>query len=131
MDGQEPRPAQRTCPSAPCEPGAVLLGVFDADGKLGYVTPQARVNAQFAARVAAADAPPEQRFRFAGACVEHRCAQWTGRSCGVIEKVLVAAPPQQADAALPACSIRSTCRWFAQAGRDACAVCPLVTTDSG
>jgi hypothetical protein len=31
---------------------------------------------------------------------------------------------------LPACGIRERCRWFAQEGSAACAVCPLVRTDN-
>src|SRR5437763_115569 len=38
---------------------------------------------------------------------------------------IAAAPPE----ALPRCGIRPRCRWFAQNGRAACEVCPLVVTD--
>ena len=31
--------------------------------------------------------------------------------------------------AVPHCGIRTTCRWFAQSGAEACAVSPLVVTD--
>jgi hypothetical protein len=34
-------------------------------------------------------------------------------------------------AELPRCAIRSSCRWFAQRGAEACAVCPLVVADIG
>ena len=37
---------------------------------------------------ASAVGPPEARFRFGGRCVEGQCRQWTGNSCGVIERVL-------------------------------------------
>jgi hypothetical protein len=87
------------------------------------------VEAQFVAQARAAGAP-EKRFRFATACVEERCAQWTGTRCGVIDLVLehhdqVPLTPDRR----PACAIRSSCRWFAQSGWDACAVCPSVVTD--
>jgi hypothetical protein len=39
--------------------------------------------------------------------------------------------PLSAGTALPTCTIRQTCRWFGQRGRDACVVCPLVVTDAG
>ena len=107
-----------------------MLGVFDSQGRLGYITPSARVGPAFVESVTQTGTVPERRFRFAGACVEHHCKQWTGARCGVIEKVLRAVPTSEASEGLPACSIRSSCRWFAQAGRQACGVCPLVTTDS-
>jgi hypothetical protein len=34
------------------------------------------------------------------------------------------------DAALPACNVRKSCRWFRQEGVAACRVCPEVITDT-
>jgi hypothetical protein len=74
---------------------------------------------------------PEKRFRFAAPCVEDRCVQWTGSRCGVIDTVLTAdgLPEARGTAGRSRCPIRSSCRWFAQSGLDACAVCPVVVTD--
>jgi hypothetical protein len=62
--------------------------------------------------------------------------QWTGSRCGVIDRALAAgvAPAAAGEdagarASLPQRAIRSTCRWFAQSGADACSICPLIATD--
>jgi len=128
--------AQRSCPSARCEPGATLLGIVNADGTIGYITPPLQIDDEFVQR-ARLGRDPETRFRFAGSCVEGGCRQWTGSRCGVIDRVLDAAaalPPASVDVgmrtSLPRCAIRSTCRWFAQSGADACRVCPPIATDT-
>jgi hypothetical protein len=122
----------KTCPSALCEEGALLLGVMTSSGKLAYVQPPLRVDADFVAR-AKARGRPERTFRFSSPCVEAACPQWTGDHCGIGELVTsqahtVAAP---ASGELPNCAIRSSCRWFFEQGRDACSVCPLVIADTG
>lgn len=64
--------------------------------------------------------------------MEDRCEQWTGSRCGVIDMAIEtqdAGIAPTLDRPLPRCSIRPRCRWFAQAGPRACAVCPLVITD--
>ena len=131
------------CPSTCCEEGALLLGVVTPAGTVAYVQPPTRISAEFVEE-ARALGHPERRFRFSGPCVESACPQWTGRDCSVIDLVLSdppsdwrvpaergpAAPPDEA-ATLPACGIRRTCRWYAQRGRQACAVCPTVVADTG
>jgi hypothetical protein len=120
---------ERTCPSSRCEPGATLLGVVNSDGTVGYVTTPLTIDEDFVA-TANEGRTPERRFRFAGPCVEGRCQQWTGSRCGVIDKVLDMPTDNLPDAAgLPKCSVRTTCRWYAQSGAAACRVCPYVITD--
>jgi hypothetical protein len=110
----------------------VLLGVVGSNGLVGYVRPRLEIDASFVEE-AKKGRPPEKRFRFAGPCVEGRCAQWTGSRCGVID---MAVEEQEAgrvptvEGDLPKCSIRGRCRWFAQMGARACHVCPLVVTDA-
>ena len=142
--GQEPGKTPKTCPSAPCQEGALLLGVVAPDGTVAYVQPPTRVSAEFADR-ARSLGHPERRFRFANTCVEADCPQWTGRGCGVID-ITIGPPPDESAAmeppagdakpaaakvALPACVIRRSCRWYAQRGPAACAVCPLIVADTG
>src|SRR5215210_4139244 len=119
------------CPSSRCEPGATLLGVIEADGTVGYITPRLTVDENFVERARRGRAP-ERRFRFSGPCVEAGCRQWTGSRCGLIDRVLDAGldPPEPEGRGLPHCSIRSSCRWFDQSGADACRVCPLVITET-
>jgi hypothetical protein len=123
----------RTCPSAPAQPGATLLGMVGADGRVHHLRTALVVDEDFIAR-ARRQGPPEARMRFAHTCVEGKCQQWTGHSCGVAEMVLqhlaVIGHPD-AGTGLPACTIRATCRWYDQSGTDACRACSFVVTDSG
>jgi hypothetical protein len=120
-----------SCPSAPCAPGAVLFGVRTSAGRIAYVRPAVRVDDDFVAR-AKLKGRPEARYRFSAPCIEAGCPQWTGTGCGVLDQVIAEESPLSAGAAtLPACTIRRTCRWYAQRGRDACTVCPLVVADTG
>ena len=127
-----PAARELACPSSRCEPGATLLGVIEADGTVGYITPQLTIDDDFVER-ARRGREPERRFRFSNPCVEAGCRQWTGSRCGLIDRVLDAdlEPAQPERAGLPHCSIRSSCRWFEQSGADACRVCPLVITETG
>jgi hypothetical protein len=99
-------------------------------GRLAYVQPPTRVNAEFVAD-ARALGRPESRFRFSTPCIEAGCPQWNGEGCAVIDKVIEEESQETAPAKLPSCAIRSTCRWFSQRGAAACAVCPLVVADIG
>jgi hypothetical protein len=118
-----------SCPSARCEEGATLLGIVGADGVVGYITPELEVDFEFCREVRKRGRP-EARFRFAQPCAEGRCTQWVGDRCGLIELVLQSpTKPSTAETSLPGlppCVIRSTCRWFAQEGGQACLVCPSV-----
>jgi hypothetical protein len=116
------------CPSAPCEPGAVLLGIVVAEGQVAYARDRIVVDEEFV-QIARAGRSPEKRFRFSAPCVRGACRQWTGSRCGVIDAVIEVIEPR-VTAPLPPCSIRSQCRWFAQSGSSACAVCPAVMTDN-
>lgn len=117
----------RACPSAPAAPGNTLLGVFGADGRLRHARTALPVDEGF---LAAAGPRVEARMRFAGACVEGACAQWTGRACGVVERVLAQIGDAGAAAPLPPCTIRAECRWHHQRGAAACRACALVVTDA-
>jgi hypothetical protein len=122
----------RTCPSARCQEGAILLGIAGTNGVVGYLSQRLEVDRDFVTK-AREGRSPERRFRFAGPCVEGDCAQWDGKRCGVID---MAVDAQQngvvptLDLPLPRCAIRATCRWFSQLGPKACAVCPLIVTDN-
>jgi hypothetical protein len=127
----------KACPSARCQEDALLLGVVTPDGTVAYIQPPTRVGAEFVGQ-AQALGHPERRFRFSSACVEGACPQWTGSACAVIDLVIGSRPDESpagkatpSGAALPACAIRRSCRWFAQRGAAACAVCPEIVADTG
>lgn len=117
----------QTCPSARCAPDARAIGMVRPDGRVALLRTPLPVDADDCARLSARGAP-EAGMRFADRCVEDCCRQWTGHSCGVIERVLAALAPQT-PASLPPCPIRADCRWHSQEGATACAACPQVVTD--
>ena len=129
---------ERVCPSAPAEPGALLLGIVGPEGRVAYVSPGMHVTQEFLDGVGERQSPT-RHFRFAGRCAESGCQQWTGERCRVADALVQAAgeldlpedvlPEDVPPADVPRCGIRARCRWFAQAGLRACAVCPLVVTD--
>jgi len=122
------RPA--TCPSAPPEPGSALLGVVTGKGQVAYVNPPVAVTPELLDGFAKRGIPIENRMRFSGRCMEHRCVQWAGAPgagrCGLIDHALVELAITDGAETLPHCSIRATCRWFAQHQRAACAACPEI-----
>jgi hypothetical protein len=115
-----------TCPSAPPEPGSVLLGIVAAKGQLAFITPNIPVTQEMVDTFEKNDVPLENRLRFAGPCMGHHCVQWAGTRCGLIDRVVAHFGEGDLEGPLPKCGIRSTCRWFAQHGRAACSSCPEV-----
>lgn len=128
MAAKPPSIGPAACPSARAEPGTTLLGLVEADGRVHYLKDRLEIDQEFI-DVARRDGPLEQRFRFAGTCVECACTQWDGAKCRVIETVSSFLPPDDDGAPLHPCSIRPTCRWYRQAGPPACRICPLVRTE--
>jgi hypothetical protein len=127
----------KACPSALCEENALLLGVVTSAGTVAFVQPPTRIGAAFVER-ARAMGHPERRFRFSNTCSEGGCPQWTGKGCAVVDHAIQMAASglstkeqSSAPAGLPACVIRRSCRWYAQRGASACAVCPTVIADTG
>lgn len=122
------------CPSYRMEPGAILLGVVEADGLVAYLDELVVVSPEFV-QTASEGRAPEQRFRFSGTCIQGGCGQWDrgGRRCGLIGELTAQAGPREVTPPgdLPECVIRPRCRWFNQQGAPACAVCPEVTRDLG
>jgi hypothetical protein len=116
------------CPSAKCKEGAELLGVVGRDGVVAYLPRPMVIDDEFV-QIASVGRDPGKRFRFSDSCVEARCKQWTGTRCGVIDEIIRRLSPPATAPSLRKCAIRSTCRWFAQAGAAACSVCPLVITN--
>ncbi|MGV8989527.1 MAG: hypothetical protein ACOH2H_25230 [Cypionkella sp.] len=125
------RPVGYACPSAPAEPGAGLLGVLGPDGRIHNLRTLIPVDGAFldAVRVRGA---PEERMRFSNRCQTSGCSQWTGTRCGVIDRAMkeMKVPGTSPVAELSPCTIRGTCRWFAQSGPDACATCAFIVTDT-
>jgi hypothetical protein len=122
-------PQNYLCPSARCEEGAILVGIVGADGVVGYVAPAMTLDPEFVKR-SHEGRTPESRFRFAQPCAQHHCMHWKDKQCGLIgefkQAVVEAGIVPRESSSPPRCTISSECRWFAQLGMSACAVCPLV-----
>src|SRR5687767_6876335 len=102
----------RTCPSAPCEPDSIMLGVRAGNGRLAYINPPVRVTDAVFVELRGSAIAPERRFRFASTCTEADCGHWTGRACGLSDLLVDSDPAMVEGDSLPPCSIRSSCRWF-------------------
>lgn len=119
----------QTCPSSVCEEGGQMLGIVNGEGKVSILSTPLPIDKEFM-QMARQTPDIEQRFRFTGTCIEKGCKQWTGNSCGVIERTLKSLAGEIQHSGLPKCSIRKGCKWFLQEGKNACKVCPLIITDS-
>jgi hypothetical protein len=116
------------CPSFQCEEGAILLDIVKKDGHISFASEKIVVDKEFV-QIAHLGRSPEKRFRFSGKCMNEKCKQWTGKSCGIIERIIETFGPTNTSIELPKCSIRAQCRWYKQCGSKACAICPEVITD--
>ncbi len=115
------------CPSSTAREGAILLGVVQADGDVGFLEQQVVVDRNFV-EIAKKGRDPEKRFRFSSPCAMGACKQWKDGRCGVIDFAVERAQ-EVSGRGLPNCSIRARCRWYDQHGLKACQVCPLIITD--
>lgn len=69
---------------------------------------------------------PTRVFRFAGKCESGGCGQFKNGSCRLGADILKGLEP--VSDRLPACTIRGTCRWFAENGPAVCLRCASVVT---
>jgi hypothetical protein len=118
-----PAGGQKLCPSTPAQDGAVVITILGTDGRPAYLPDRMPVTDDLLRQVDPGTL--ERRFRFAAPCQEGACGHWSDSRCGIPSK-LAALVTADDEADIPRCSIRHDCRWFAQAGFDACRLCPLV-----
>ena len=71
-------------------------------------------------------APPTAVLRISATCIENACVHFKHRQCTLVGRILDMLEPVVSD--LPGCNIRSSCRWYFQAGSSACVRCPQVVT---
>jgi hypothetical protein len=116
----------KSCPSATLSEGAVLLGIVNENGSIGFISNETAITGDLYDDLAASP-HPEKQFRFSSACVESGCRQWRQGKCSVIQRIIDA--NEEPEPQLPDCSIRTSCRWFYQEGPKACSFCPYVITN--
>jgi hypothetical protein len=117
------------CPAYRCKPGTLLFGACTQEGTVAIFPDGFIIDADFVEEAKKQPVSPERRFRFAGKCIESGCKQWANGRCGIgdhVVKFIDQAEP--IDPHFP-CPIRKNCRWFLQAGYDACRICPYIPTE--
>ena len=119
---------QLDCPSAPHQhPEARLLGVvLEEEGapRVSYVEKGVDLPEEFDAEQLGVD--PGHALRFAAPCANKGCGQWKEGGCGLGREIIKRLQPV-VDVA-PACTLRATCRWFAENGTASCLRCPQIVT---
>jgi hypothetical protein len=65
-------------------------------------------------------------FRTTSRCLESGCREYEGGRCTLGDRIVDTLPV--VSEALPPCSIRTSCRWFAEQGPKACQRCPQIVT---
>lgn len=117
-----------SCPSAPPEiPGAVAFGIVDhaaTPPEVQYLDEPVPVTQELLEL--AAPLEPREVFRVGAPCQTERCTHWSGHDCQLVERIVKLVPA--ASLVTPPCKLRPTCRWYAQAGRNACVRCVHVVT---
>lgn len=119
---------QLACPSAPADAeDARVFGVIGgtvAEPRLAYLAKDVAVTDEML--VTPEGISPTRIFRFTGGCVEGRCQQFSNGVCSLgknIDRMLSPVVDQ-----IPACTIRGSCRWYAENGPNICLKCPQVVT---
>ncbi|MDT4329038.1 nitrogen fixation protein [Methylomonas sp. MED-D] len=119
------------CPSAqPDWEGSQVIGVMTGSAEqpeLAYLKEALPVTDEILEM--AGPVTPGEVFRFSAPCACSGCGHYRSEQskCGLVEKVVRWTPTVVEQ--LPTCSIRSSCRWWLQEGRDACLHCPQVVTN--
>jgi hypothetical protein len=121
-------PSSYSCPSAqPDMQEARVFGVLSGTPRaprIAYLKAEAVIDANAVPDTGALD--PVEVFRFAARCEEGRCAQFADGRCSLGQR-LVEGLDEVVDT-LPSCTLRPTCRWYAEQGAPACRRCPQVVT---
>jgi hypothetical protein len=130
MDGAAPSTtcSPYSCPSAqPDMVQARAIGLISGEPdspRVAYLKAEAVIDAASIPSLKGLQAV--EVFRFAARCEEGRCAQYDDGRCTLGQRLVDGLDPVVS--ALPSCTIRDTCRWFAEQGRAACIRCPQVVT---
>ena len=117
-----------TCPSASQDMEDVrILGVVDFSTEKRHVL---YLKGREAVSPNTLDNVPKQLMgqvlRLSAKCENSRCAQFADGKCSLGHRVTEML--SDVVTALPSCSIRSSCRWFAEQGGPVCLKCPQIVT---
>lgn len=125
------KPNQITlCPSAqPDINDAVIFGVIEGTvetPRVNYLDESQPVTEEI--QNLAAPVKPTEMMRIASSCQEKKCLHFDGSDCRLARRIVEQLP--SVTETLPACQIRSDCRWWQQEGKSACLRCPQVVTEN-
>lgn len=117
--------ARLWCPSGtPDAPESVVLGVHAGPTEdLGYL--DSPVPAKDVTGLFPPDIDPARVLRFASHCRDS-CAHRRGTECSLISRITALGDTSD-DHTVPQCHLRPRCKWWDQAGLQACRRCPFVT----
>ena len=122
------KPTDYTCPSAsPDMADARVLGVVLGDEhepRVAYLEKGVAVPPEALNPIEGVS--PTRVLRFAGKCLSSGCAQFQEGRCRLGRDILASVDP--APDRVPDCSIRPTCRWFAENGAEVCKRCARIMT---
>ncbi len=121
---------QLMCPSAePDMEGSVIFGMVVGTATEPKLMHFDRVK-QIPPALLALDSPvrPTEIFRIASTCIENGCEHFDGTNCRLTSRIIDELPVVTEQ--IPACPIRSTCRWWYQEGAAACQRCQQVVRDN-
>lgn len=116
------------CPSAQPEMDqAVVFGIIGgsiSEPRVGYLDRPSRVSDELSNFPK--EVHPTEVFRIAAPCAERQCRHFLAGRCSLASRLIQILPVGESQ--IPSCSIRSTCRWWAQEGKQACLRCAQVVT---
>jgi hypothetical protein len=123
-------PKSLMCPSADAEmSGSVIFGIVVGTPAAPHLVHLDRVK-PIPPELLTLDSPvkPSEIFRIAATCIENGCKHFDGTNCRLTTRIVEGLPT--VTDRLPACAIRSTCRWWHQEGAAACLRCQQVVRDN-
>jgi hypothetical protein len=118
------------CPSADAQmAGSVIFGIVVGTPEQPQLVHLDRVK-PIPPELLTLDSPvkPAEIFRIAADCSENACKHFDGAKCRLTARIVDGLPT--VTDRLPACAIRSTCRWWYQEGKEACFRCQQVVRDN-
>jgi hypothetical protein len=112
---------KKSCPSAPFKEGHSVFGIFK-DDRLEFTDNLIKIDQQMV------EDSFKTEFRVSMKCVTKGCVNWNGKKCSVPDQMSYFLSPQADPSLYEKCSLKPTCRWFAENGAEACKMCPLIRT---
>jgi hypothetical protein len=118
------------CPSSqPNLEDVVVFGVVEGtveEPRIAYLEKAQALNEEL--QPSSSPVKATEMMRLASSCHEKGCVHFDGSDCRLAQRIVEQLPT--VTETLPACQIRSSCRWWQQEGKSACLRCPQVVTEN-